>query len=95
MKERGMEFLNIPDAYYNALRERLKLSKVKVTESIDELQALKILVDYDDDGYLLQIFSKPCQDRPTLFIETIQRKNHSVSSFEKITHGLIFISIFA
>lgn len=76
MKERGMEFLNIPDAYYEALRERLKLSKVKVVESLDELQKLKILVDYDDGGYLLQIFSKPCQDRPTLFLETIQRKNH-------------------
>lgn len=77
MKERGTEFLNIPDAYYDALRERLKLSKVKVVESIDELQKLKILVDYDDNGYLLQIFSRPCQDRPTLFIETIQRCNHS------------------
>jgi len=77
MKERGMQFLNIPDAYYDALRERLKASKVTVTEPIDVLQKLKILVDYDDNGYLLQIFSKPCQDRPTLFIETIQRRNHT------------------
>lgn len=79
MKERGCEFLSIPDTYYDALRERLKLSKINVKESIDELQKLKILVDYDDEGYLLQIFSKPCQDRPTLFIETIQRNNHTVS----------------
>lgn len=64
MRERGTEFLSIPSSYYDALRERLKLSKVNVTESIDELQKLQILVDYDDDGYLLQIFSKPCQDRP-------------------------------
>ena len=77
---RGMEFLSIPDAYYDALRERLKSSKVKVMESIDELQRLKILVDYDENGYLLQIFSKPCQDRPTLFIETIQRHNHQVGT---------------
>jgi len=77
MKERGMEFLNIPDTYYEALRERLKHSKVKVTEPLDVLQKLKILIDYDENGYLLQIFSKPCQDRPTLFLETIQRHNHS------------------
>jgi 4-hydroxyphenylpyruvate dioxygenase len=50
---------------------------VNVTESIDILQKLKILVDYDEKGYLLQIFTKPIQDRPTLFIEIIQRKNHS------------------
>lgn len=80
MRDRGMEFLSIPDSYYDALRERLKLSKVKVMESIDELQRLKILVDYDENGYLLQIFSKPCQDRPTLFIETIQRHNHQVGT---------------
>ena len=73
-----MQFLNIPDTYYDALRERLKSSKVTVAEPIDMLQKLKILVDYDDNGYLLQIFSKPCQDRPTLFIETIQRRNHTV-----------------
>lgn len=48
-----------------------------MTESIDILQKLKILVDYDENGYLLQIFTKPIQDRPTLFIEIIQRKNHS------------------
>ena len=74
-----MQFLSIPDAYYDALRERLKASKVTVAEPIDVLQKLQILVDYDDNGYLLQIFSKPCQDRPTLFLEIIQRKNHTVS----------------
>ena len=71
--------MNIPDAYYDALRERLKTAKIQVTEPIDELQKLKILLDYDENGYLLQIFSKPCQDRPTLFMEIIQRHNHSVS----------------
>jgi len=77
LRARGVEFLTIPDAYYENLRIRLKSSAVNVTESIDLLQKLKILVDYDENGYLLQIFTKPIQDRPTLFIEIIQRKNHS------------------
>lgn len=58
---RGTEFLDIPDSYYRELRKRLKSSKVQVKEDIDTLQKLKILIDYDDDGYLLQIFTKPLQ----------------------------------
>jgi len=77
LRARGVEFLRIPDSYYNQLREGLKSAKIKVTEDMDLLQKLKILIDYDDNGYLLQIFSKPVQDRPTLFIEIIQRHNHS------------------
>ncbi|CEF65250.1 4-hydroxyphenylpyruvate dioxygenase [Strongyloides ratti] len=76
LKKRGVEFLSIPDAYYDNLRDRLSNSSTKVAEDIDKLQKLKILVDFDENGYLLQIFSKPCQDRPTLFIEIIQRRNH-------------------
>ncbi|XP_037092889.1 4-hydroxyphenylpyruvate dioxygenase-like [Pollicipes pollicipes] len=76
MKARGMEFLTIPDTYYEQLREQLKHSKVKVEEDLDVLQELNILIDYDDNGYLLQIFTKIMQDRPTLFMETIQRHNH-------------------
>ncbi|XP_041456345.1 4-hydroxyphenylpyruvate dioxygenase-like [Lytechinus variegatus] len=76
LKARGMQFLSIPDSYYKNLRERLKTSKVKVTEDLDVIQKLQILIDYDDNGYLLQIFTKPVQDRPTLFLEAIQRKNH-------------------
>merc|ERR1711936_1372586 len=76
LRARGMEFLNIPDSYYNLLRKRLANSPVKVKEDIDEIQRLKILIDYDDNGYLLQIFTKPLQDRPTVFIEVIQRHNH-------------------
>lgn len=49
---------------------------IKVSEDIDVLQKNKILIDYDDKGYLLQIFTKPIEDRPTLFFEVIQRKNH-------------------
>uniref|UniRef100_A0A7N6BJ03 4-hydroxyphenylpyruvate dioxygenase n=1 Tax=Anabas testudineus TaxID=64144 RepID=A0A7N6BJ03_ANATE len=76
LKERGMEFMSVPDTYYDQLREKLKHSKVKITEDLDVLQKLNILVDYDDNGYLLQIFTKPVQDRPTLFLEVIQRHNH-------------------
>ncbi|CAI5444148.1 unnamed protein product [Caenorhabditis angaria] len=76
LRARGCEFLTIPDAYYTNLRERLANSPIKVAENLDHLQKLHILVDFDENGYLLQIFSKPCQDRPTLFLEIIQRQNH-------------------
>ncbi|RZC41963.1 4-hydroxyphenylpyruvate dioxygenase, partial [Asbolus verrucosus] len=77
LKERGVEFLQVPDSYYEILREKLKQSKVKVAEDLDILQKLKILIDYDENGYLLQIFTKNMQDRPTLFLEVIQRRNHN------------------
>uniref|UniRef100_A0A665X156 4-hydroxyphenylpyruvate dioxygenase n=1 Tax=Echeneis naucrates TaxID=173247 RepID=A0A665X156_ECHNA len=76
LKERGMEFMSVPDTYYEQLREKLEHSKVKITEDLNVLQTLNILVDYDDNGYLLQIFTKPVQDRPTVFLEVIQRHNH-------------------
>jgi len=76
LQKRGAQFLKVPGTYYETLRENLKQSKVKVTEDMDVLQSLNILVDYDDNGYLLQIFSKPLQDRPTVFLEVIQRHNH-------------------
>ncbi|GJQ87773.1 hypothetical protein Trydic_g18632 [Trypoxylus dichotomus] len=77
LKDRGTDFLQVPDSYYDLIRERLKESKVRVAESLAILQELKILIDYDDDGYLLQIFTKNMQDRPTLFLEVIQRRNHN------------------
>ncbi|KAJ9086938.1 hypothetical protein DSO57_1038398 [Entomophthora muscae] len=76
LRARGLEFLTVPDSYYENLKIRLKSSRTKVTEDLDLLQKLKILVDYDENGYLLQLFTKPLQDRPTFFIEVIQRKNH-------------------
>jgi len=76
MKARGNEFLTIPASYYDGLRKRLAASGTKVAEDLDTIQELCILVDFDEHGYLLQIFSKPVEDRPTLFIETIQRRNH-------------------
>lgn len=80
LKSRGVEFLQVPDSYYEILREKLQYSKVKVLEELDVLQELKILIDYDENGYLLQIFTKTLQDRPTVFIEVIQRRNHNVNS---------------
>lgn len=84
-----MEFLTIPHTYYDIIREKLKLSPVKVNESIDVLQELNILIDYDDDGYLLQIFTKNMQDKPTLFLEVIQRNNHNVSIEIYIYYNLL------
>ncbi|GMR31655.1 hypothetical protein PMAYCL1PPCAC_01850, partial [Pristionchus mayeri] len=76
MRARGLEFLTIPATYYTNLRDRLENAKIKVAEDMDKLQQLNILVDFDENGYLLQIFAKSCQDRATLFIEIIQRENH-------------------
>jgi 4-hydroxyphenylpyruvate dioxygenase len=76
MKARGLQFMSIPNAYYQQLREKLSVAKITVNQDMDELERLNILVDYDDNGYLLQIFTKPMQDRPTLFIEVIERHNH-------------------
>lgn len=70
LKKNGVEFLSTPDTYYEALSERVG----KIDEEIEKLKELSILVDRDDEGYLLQIFTKPIVDRPTLFIEVIQRK---------------------
>ncbi|XP_029475498.1 4-hydroxyphenylpyruvate dioxygenase isoform X3 [Rhinatrema bivittatum] len=76
LKERGMEFMAVSPTYYTMLREKLKTAKIQITEDMDKLEELNILVDYDEKGYLLQIFTKPVQDRPTLFLEVIQRHNH-------------------
>ena len=65
----------MPDTYYVALRERLAAAApaVSIKEDIEALQRLNILVDFDERGYLLQLFTDPIQDRPTLFLEVIQR----------------------
>ena len=76
LKARGLEFLKSPASYYDDVRARLAKSPLVVKESIDELQRHSILIDFDDTGYLLQIFTKPQQDRPTLFYEVIQREGH-------------------
>lgn len=70
LKDRGLEFLRVPESYYQDLESRIG----KISEDLARLKDLGILVDCDEDGYLLQIFSKPLQDRPTFFIELIERK---------------------
>jgi len=78
LQARGLEFLTIPKTYYKLLRERLAAqTNIQVTESLDAIEKLHILIDYDEKGYLLQIFTKPVEDRPTLFLEIIQRHSHS------------------
>jgi 4-hydroxyphenylpyruvate dioxygenase len=76
MVARGVQFLSVPPLYYQNLRQKLRKAPITVTESIDLLEELDILVDYDEKGYLLQIFTKPVQDRPTIFFEIIQRHDH-------------------
>ncbi|HEX3926959.1 MAG TPA: 4-hydroxyphenylpyruvate dioxygenase [Gemmatimonadales bacterium] len=70
LKSRGVEFLRVPTTYYDTVLDRVG----KIEEDIGPLAELGVLVDRDDEGYLLQIFTKPVQDRPTLFFEIIQRK---------------------
>jgi len=70
LRERGIEFLRVPQAYYNSLPDRIGAIK----ESYDDIADLGILADRDDEGYLLQIFTRPIQDRPTVFLEVIQRR---------------------
>ena len=74
LKARGVEFLPPPpQAYYDDIPRRLGTHMDKMKEDLKRLQELSILVDADEEGYLLQIFTKPLQDRPTLFVEIIQR----------------------
>jgi len=68
--------LTIPKAYYDNLREKVPHLTIKIKEDIDMMEKLHILIDYDEKGYLLQLFTKNTEDRPTLFFEVIQRNNH-------------------
>lgn len=76
LQKRGVQFLKTPSTYYEQLRERLAKSPISIAEDLDTLEKLSILVDFDDRGYLLQIFTRPQQDRPTLVLEIIQRRGH-------------------
>ena len=87
LQSRGVEFLKVPPSYYESVPGRVG----RIDEKIDALAELGILVDRDDEGYLLQIFSKPVQDRPTLFFEIIQRKG--AKSFGKGNFRALFESI--
>ncbi|OTA57302.1 4-hydroxyphenylpyruvate dioxygenase [Hypoxylon sp. EC38] len=75
MRARGVEFISVPSTYYETMKQRLRTEKRswELIEEFDTLQKLNILIDYDEGGYLLQLFTKPLMDRPTVFIEIIQR----------------------
>ena len=87
LQERGVEFLTIPNTYYQTVMDRVG----KIDEDVKILQGLNVLIDKDDEGYLLQIFSKPVEDRPTFFFEIIQRKG--AKSFGKGNFKALFESI--
>lgn len=87
LKSRGVEFLQVPTSYYDDLLDRVG----HIDEDLEPLKELGILVDRDDEGYLLQLFSKPVQDRPTLFFEIIQRKG--AKSFGKGNFKALFEAI--
>tara|TARA_Y100000589_G_scaffold120280_1_gene114710 strand:+ start:913 stop:2040 length:1128 start_codon:yes stop_codon:yes gene_type:complete len=87
MQERGVEFLHVPKTYYDTVLNRVG----EIDEDIIKLRDLSILVDRDEEGYLLQIFTKPVEDRPTLFFEIIQRKG--AQSFGKGNFKALFEAI--
>lgn len=87
LRANGVEFLEVPDTYYEDLTERVGL----IQEDIQAIKDLNILVDRDEEGYLLQIFTKPVSDRPTLFFEIIQRKG--ATSFGKGNFKALFEAI--
>ena len=87
LRQRGIEFLYVPDTYYEDLLDRVG----DIQEDIADLKKHNILVDRDDEGYLLQIFTKPVEDRPTLFFEIIQRRG--AQSFGKGNFKALFESI--
>jgi 4-hydroxyphenylpyruvate dioxygenase len=87
LQQRGIEFLKIPDSYYETVLDRVG----KIDEDLLPLKNLGVLIDKDDEGYLLQIFTKPVEDRPTLFFEIIQRKG--AKSFGKGNFKALFEAI--
>lgn len=87
MRKRGVEFLYVPETYYDDVPQRVGT----ISENLDDLKKLNILVDRDEEGYLLQIFTKPVQDRPTVFFEIIER--NGAKSFGKGNFKALFESI--
>ena len=87
MRKRGVEFLHVPGTYYDTVPNRVG----QIAEDLETLKSLGIMVDRDEEGYLLQIFTKPVEDRPTLFFEIIQRKG--AKSFGKGNFQALFESI--
>lgn len=75
LKERGIEFITVPDTYYQTMEKRLKAAGLTLGQDFETLKSLGILIDFDEGGYLLQLFTKHLMDRPTVFIEIIYRNN--------------------
>jgi len=89
MRAAGVDFLETPDSYYDDPALRARIGEVRVP--VDELKRRRVLVDRDEDGYLLQIFTKPVQDRPTVFFEIIER--HGSLGFGKGNFKALFEAI--
>ncbi|KRP10476.1 MAG: 4-hydroxyphenylpyruvate dioxygenase, partial [Sphingobacteriales bacterium BACL12 MAG-120813-bin55] len=87
LRKRGIEFLYVPETYYEDVLDRVG----NIEEDLEVLKKLNILIDRDEEGYLLQLFTKPVEDRPTLFFEIIQR--HGAKSFGKGNFKALFESI--
>ncbi len=87
LRDRGVGFLRVPDTYYRELVDRVG----EIDEPLDRLQELGILVDRDEDGYLLQIFTQPVEDRPTVFYEVIER--HGSRGFGEGNFKALFVSL--
>jgi 4-hydroxyphenylpyruvate dioxygenase len=87
LRKRGVEFLRVPDNYYDDVLDRVG----QINEELEALKKLNILIDRDEEGYLLQIFTKPIQDRPTLFFEIIER--NGAKSFGKGNFKALFEAI--
>ncbi len=75
LKKRGVRFIDVPNSYYEDMRKRLRNSTLDLKEDMGAIERLRIMIDFDEDGYLLQLFTKPLADRPTVFLEIIQRNN--------------------
>jgi len=75
LKARGVVFIPVPDTYYDTIKGRLAQAGLELEEDFELLRRLNILIDFDANGYLLQLFTKPLMDRPTVFFEIIQRHN--------------------
>lgn len=75
LSERGVEFIKVPTSYYELMEKRLSTAGITVTQGFATLKELGILIDFDENGYLLQLFTKHLMDRPTVFIEIIYRNN--------------------
>ena len=91
LRKRGVKFLTVPPSYYDIVFEKMKEFGIKINSDIDQIKENNILIDFDERGYLLQIFTAPVIDRPTLFFEFIERRNNE--GFGEGNFQRLFLSI--